>query len=239
MNTSKQTLLFTKKLKIMKKYIITSIIYYFSFFIMVSAQEYSLIIDTVCRKDTVIIKLNGYIGEIQWQRSYDSLNWVYIAGENEDSIILNTERNIYIRAEVKVGVCTPFYSDIAYIKDPINYKILYDVCMGIPTDSFANPKKNKLNKIIILDSKGDRHVWNDQVSPLNQPSKMNEVELIAHVNSEWYTIETCTYCDGVICIYHVYRKANRVTILVYAASTGALLDSTIFYGSSPRDSSSN
>jgi len=61
--------------------------------------------------DTVIFHLNGYHGNVQWQKSYDTLSWTDIVGATHDTLITLVDTNCYYRAVVSEGTCTPFYSE--------------------------------------------------------------------------------------------------------------------------------
>jgi uncharacterized protein (TIGR02145 family) len=103
----------------MKKYSVITIVFLFTISSFISAQNFSLIREIASTKATVVLRLKEYTGNIQWQHSDDSLTWTDIDGENSDTLIVfSCERNKYIRAEVSIGNCDPFYSDITFIESP-------------------------------------------------------------------------------------------------------------------------
>ncbi len=84
------------------------------------AQDVVLIKELANENDTVVLVLDEYVGEIQWQSSTDSLFWTNLEGEFSDSLRITVHENLYFRAVVTVGICDPFYSDMAYIENTWN-----------------------------------------------------------------------------------------------------------------------
>ena len=99
---------------------ILSIILFLAIHSIVNGQSVDLIQAQVNENDTVIIKLLEYVGEIQWQSSQDTISWADMENENSDSLLIIVNENLYFRAKVTVGICDPFYSDIAYIENAWN-----------------------------------------------------------------------------------------------------------------------
>ncbi len=62
--------------------------------------------------DSLLLKVNDFRGNIQWQHSADSLNWTDIQDANEPTLLLkNTDLSGLYRAKIVDGFCSPFYSD--------------------------------------------------------------------------------------------------------------------------------
>jgi uncharacterized protein (TIGR02145 family) len=74
------------------------------------AQEKSLFIG-----NKVIIFINEYRGNIQWQKSYDLNGWIDIEGENLDSLSFNADTSAYYRAVIVEANCDPVFSDTVAI----------------------------------------------------------------------------------------------------------------------------
>ena len=70
---------------------------------------------TVNENDSVVIRLNDYVGDIQWQKSFDTELWENLAGETNDTLLFIADSSAFFRAEVIAGDCDPFYSDTTYI----------------------------------------------------------------------------------------------------------------------------
>jgi len=73
---------------------------------------------TVAKNDVVRIRLNDYVGDIQWQRTYElngKSNWEDIPGANTDSLVFFADTTSYYRAQVIAGHCDPFYSDTTMV----------------------------------------------------------------------------------------------------------------------------
>lgn len=66
----------------------------------------------VCEGENVTIRIEGYRGIIQWERSYDYINWELLIGETNDSINLIATDSIYFRASLTEGSCEAFYADV-------------------------------------------------------------------------------------------------------------------------------
>ena len=95
-------------------------IYTFLLFMIISistlyAQTVNIISDTVAKDDNVVIRLNDYTGDIQWQKSYDNTNWIDITNANADTLLFIADETSFFRASVTVGTCEPFISDVAEI----------------------------------------------------------------------------------------------------------------------------
>ncbi len=60
--------------------------------------------------DTVIIKLETKEGTIEWQKSYDKINWTAIVGI-EDEFEFVADQTTYFRVKTSIGNCNPYYSD--------------------------------------------------------------------------------------------------------------------------------
>ena len=70
---------------------------------------------TVNASDSVVIRLNDYEGTIQWQKSFDNNKWENISGAIYDTLLFISDATTYFRAEVIVGFCDPFFSDIVKV----------------------------------------------------------------------------------------------------------------------------
>ncbi|MEN8229211.1 MAG: MopE-related protein [Bacteroidota bacterium] len=73
--------------------------------------------EQVNENDTVILVLFEYTGELQWQSSQDCICWTDLECANSDSLLIVVKEHLYFRAKVTVGICDPFYSDVAYIEN--------------------------------------------------------------------------------------------------------------------------
>ncbi len=65
-------------------------------------------------EDSVVIRLNNYVGDIQWQKTYEldnTNNWENIPGATLDTLLFAADTTTYFRAKVIAGDCDPFYSD--------------------------------------------------------------------------------------------------------------------------------
>ena len=65
-------------------------------------------------EDSVVIRLNNYVGDIQWQKTYElnnTDNWENIPGATLDTLLFVADTTTYFRAKVIAGDCDPFYSD--------------------------------------------------------------------------------------------------------------------------------
>lgn len=94
-------------------YAILSIIIFST--VLIRAQTINIIKETVDIDDSVVIRLNDYVGNIQWQKSIDSITWIDIENATLDTILIIVDTTTYYRASVTVGSCIPFISDIAKV----------------------------------------------------------------------------------------------------------------------------
>ncbi len=66
--------------------------------------------------DTVTLKLDNLGDSIQWQKSFDLINWTEITGQYSDSLFHVVDTSEYIRASVIHGNCNPYFSDTLFIE---------------------------------------------------------------------------------------------------------------------------
>ncbi len=65
--------------------------------------------------DSVVLRLHDYVGELQWQKSYNKKTWSNIAGATKDTLLFIADKTTYFRAKVTAGNCDPYYSDEIYV----------------------------------------------------------------------------------------------------------------------------
>ena len=70
---------------------------------------------TINKSDPVVIRLQEYAGEIQWQRSYDASLWKDIPGATADTFVFVADTTTYFRARVVKSHYDPFYSDTTLV----------------------------------------------------------------------------------------------------------------------------
>lgn len=73
---------------------------------------------TVPKNDQVVIRLQGYVGNIQWQKALElngKDNWINIPDATLDSLVFIADTTTFFRAQVTSGHCEPFYSDTTFI----------------------------------------------------------------------------------------------------------------------------
>jgi len=73
---------------------------------------------TIPKNDTVVVRLQEHVGEIQWQKTLE-LNgkdsWENIPDAITDSLVFIADTTTYFRAQVIAGHCDPFYSDTTFV----------------------------------------------------------------------------------------------------------------------------
>ena len=72
----------------------------------------------VAKSDSVVIRLQGYVGEIQWQKTHELIgkdDWVNIPNATYDTLVFIADTTTFFRAQVISGHCDPFYSDTTFI----------------------------------------------------------------------------------------------------------------------------
>ena len=70
---------------------------------------------TVNKNDSVLIHLDEYVGNIQWERSFDAIIWNALEGATSDTLHFVADSTSYIRARVTAGDCDPFLSDTTLV----------------------------------------------------------------------------------------------------------------------------
>jgi beta-glucanase (GH16 family) len=84
---------------------------------LIWSQNNQIIYEQINEKDTALIQLPEYSGDLHWQCSSDNLSWADIIGETSESLLIVVEKNQYYRAKVILGSCEPFYSNITFIEN--------------------------------------------------------------------------------------------------------------------------
>ena len=85
-------------------------------------------------QDSVILfTLPEVRGNIQWQKSLDSENWIDIKDETKDTLVVKSDIEAMYRAVVSDGICLPVASDSAGIitTDTINQNFVDPVSIGL------------------------------------------------------------------------------------------------------------
>lgn len=89
--------------------------YFTLLFSILLLSQFSIAQNTICEGDTGTFVLQGYSGNIQWQKSTDLTSWTNVSGAiNDELTIIGTTGLEYYRAEVTEGTCNPFYSDTVF-----------------------------------------------------------------------------------------------------------------------------
>lgn len=88
----------------------------FLFIKLTNAQTINTISKNVRMNDTVVIRLDDYTGEIQWQKSTDNINWTNLADAFADTLFIIANQGSLFRASVTAGNCAPFFSDVVSIQ---------------------------------------------------------------------------------------------------------------------------
>jgi len=95
-----------------KNYIYISgifIIIFLSFTIPIRSQT------RVCMGEEVILTIDEYRGDLQWEISYDSINWSKIPDAINDSLSAVVLDTVYYRAAILEGSCDTVFSEISCI----------------------------------------------------------------------------------------------------------------------------
>ena len=70
---------------------------------------------TIYKGDSVILHIEEFRGDIQWQRSFDLDVWDSIPGASYDSLKMVADTSSYFRAKVTEGNCNPIFSDTIHL----------------------------------------------------------------------------------------------------------------------------
>ncbi|HET6560206.1 MAG TPA: fibrobacter succinogenes major paralogous domain-containing protein [Prolixibacteraceae bacterium] len=97
-------------------------------FEIVNGQVVNVKTKSVNPNDSVVVRLNNYIGDLQWQKSSDSINWLDVDHATLDTLLIVADQNRWLRALVNAGNCEPFISDmLKIIVKPILYDSVSDI----------------------------------------------------------------------------------------------------------------
>ncbi len=62
--------------------------------------------------DTLLLNVASFRGAVQWQYSADSVQWSYLSGEENDTLVFYSfETAGFYRAQIYEGTCNPVYSE--------------------------------------------------------------------------------------------------------------------------------
>jgi uncharacterized protein (TIGR02145 family) len=115
---------------------------------------------------------------------------------------------------------------------PIDYTLLIDLPDSIPVScSKEYTTGEKHHTIVLIDNKGKRHEWNDELPDSIQTKDMESVEIVGFVKTSWITECTLNAYDlftgKYLGLVKVYKE--RLTIDFYLANSAYLLEKKYFY----------
>ncbi|MEZ5106154.1 MAG: FISUMP domain-containing protein [Draconibacterium sp.] len=89
-----------------------------------------------------ILKLPAVRGEVFWQQSPDSINWVTFSDNNVDSVTIDLKFPAFYRAKIVDGNCEPVYSETAKISfsDSINNLFTWNAIVNTYPGTAGVPK---------------------------------------------------------------------------------------------------
>ena len=93
------------------KHLIYQILFFF-----ISASAYSQANISVTQGNGIKLKVDPGVGEIQWQKSTDNINWLDVIGEDKDSLVTIVNANCFYRAIRGTGNC-------ALVSQPISVSV--------------------------------------------------------------------------------------------------------------------
>jgi len=101
--------------KISKYLIFTGVLTLLTFFI--ATAQYKLLITQSQLEvgDTARVFVAGHSGDIQWEKSFNLVQWSDIPGEVTDSLVYIVDTSLYLRGRITEGTCSPLYSDTLHI----------------------------------------------------------------------------------------------------------------------------
>jgi hypothetical protein len=123
--------------------------------------------------EIVELKLNGYIGNIQWQCSDDTLTWTDSTNCTANKLQVITKSSRYYRAKVTAGTCPSYFSEITYIK-------LTNKELIITTDAITSITKTTASSGGNITNDGEAPItargvcWSTSRTPTIADSKTNE-----------------------------------------------------------------
>ncbi|MBE9467985.1 MAG: starch-binding protein [Bacteroidetes bacterium] len=123
----------------------------------------------VILNDTIVFKLNNCMGNIQWQESYNGIDFTNIEDETEETIIINATNNLLqLRAKVSMGenaVDCEWYSDTIIISVNNELPYLKNIITVPPIEVEFNTHDSIIKSVlqqntIIIDSDDKNHQVN-------------------------------------------------------------------------------
>jgi len=88
-------------------------------FLILNSNAYTQIIDVCATNDTIVLKTGNYQhGTVEWESSYDGVNWEIIEGEKDTLYRFFPSETKYYRAVAKFSECPPEYSVVSFVQMP-------------------------------------------------------------------------------------------------------------------------
>ena len=127
-------------------------------------------LDTInLANDSLLLRLDEYRGEIKWQYSSDSVQWINLANENNDALLItNIDSHGLYRAEIIDGSCSPVYSDTASIQPSFCPNCTLPIVGSTQVNTITNNSVQYSGSVTSdgntdISSKGI--VWNTSINP--------------------------------------------------------------------------
>jgi len=122
--------------------------------------------------------------------------------------------------------------------DLILYNTLSINCSNYEGNSDFKPyyqSQEGPHHIVLINSEGKPHTWNDSLPSKWQPESLSSIELLICIDEESVTKETCEYrITGYSTTGKIYRKQYKLNYTLFEAYTGNIIKSGFIYGSLPK-----
>lgn len=75
------------------------------------------------KEDTLILKLDNSRGSIQWEQSFDKINWTNVTNGNGSQVKIGVTKTSYFRAKVTENNCAPIFSNQKAVFIDNNFRV--------------------------------------------------------------------------------------------------------------------
>lgn len=155
------------------------------------------------------LKIENYRGAIQWEQSFDHLNWTVMSGATTGTHTTKPTKTTYYRAKITEAGCVPVYSNIKAAAQYIDTFIAATLINGIvelPSNATVTISNCKISSSL------------EEVSV----SAQGQFEILVPDSVEMNTLVLSNQLDSVIMLGHYYTVKPIYTINVESTALGLL-----------------
>lgn len=163
----------------------------------------------------VILNLEDYVGDIQWEFSADGVEWHEMPDADSDSVTVSANLRQFYRAKVTVNDCDPYYSDVTSII-PASEKITvkFPGGEGIPGKRYFLESADQAIGFSANDTlSSTRYLLDDEYASIYWVTDEDDIYMMAHFYSdlnEVKEVNSTTTAISMILMNPVFAPLDQV-----------------------------